>query len=104
MNTSKSYLQKVIKCSPYIPSLLKVQNIFQTEKHLANLILHPRISQISGLYDPEQMLFFLLIIYFCLSEHAHTQLHAENLVYDVGSDIAGQSSLETGVPRRLGPS
>lgn len=97
MNTSKSYLQKVIKCSPYIPSLL-------TEKHLANLILHPRISQISGLYDPEQMLFFLLIIYFCLSEHAHTQLHAENLVYDVGSDIAGQSSLETGVPRRLGPS
>lgn len=61
-------------------------------------------------YDPEQMLVFLLIIYFCLSEHAHTpththiQLHAENLVYDVGSYTVGRSSLGTGVPRQLSPS
>lgn len=51
---------------------------------------------------------FSLLIYSCWSEHAlsntHIQLHAENLVYDVGSDIVGQSSLETGVPHQLGPS
>lgn len=36
--------------------------------------------------------------------HTHTvQLYTENLVYDVGSDIAGKSSLETGVPRQLSP-
>lgn len=40
----------------------------------------------------------------CVHTHTHTQLHTEHFVYDVGSEIAGQSSQETGVLRQPGPS
>lgn len=36
--------------------------------------------------------------------HTHTKLHTEHFVFDVGSEIAGQSSQETGALRQPGPS
>lgn len=45
-----------------------------------------------------------LSVYVSTCEHTHTKLHKEHFVYDVGSEIEGQSSQETGVLRQPGPS
>lgn len=63
------------------------------EKHLNNLIPPSKMRQISRFHIPEQMLFFLLILFFCL--------HMWRL--RCGLRYCGPVWLETGVPLQLTP-